>query len=830
MADMNIGIGLTGADNVVGGLTQIADSYEKVADAQKKASGGTLVAPSTAPQITSESGNTPHVIIDNGALNVNLINTDYLGDIAQSTASILSQIQAIANKAPNTNADRSGGLVNTVIGNEKLVKDGEAVSSTLTSDERPSVEQEQASNTNTMQREASPLESLLNETRQQTKLLSDILKLRESDEQKKKFDEVEGKGAAGGVKKLVGMKGLDYALQGASLIEQGFATYYQTDASATKQALEGDFLGSKQTRWSGAMQTASSATGGVGNMALGAGALLGATPIGIALMGIGGLAKLTSLVLGGIEAEKKGDYEKRSAYGNVYKERLPAIEDFFRAYANEDTTYTNETGWEEEKGKKQFDITKDSEGSDNAQRALTLFETYADRAKGTGLSEADFISLASTFSKYGVSDTFKTYVDTKGTEDTKDDEVLTYTDETGAPIIAKAGADTATAMARDVANISRYTGVDNNTLATFAGTQFRYNGEDTTASLGNILLGAKEQGLNKTQTGEFLSAMQRVVQKGIEQGYKTSTAEVADTLAFLAKKSDNSEFWRGEQGANRYMQIASGISNSTQLANSTQMLTFNAFDRVAKKLGEGGLKNELGNTYVKGGGFLNTFALMEKNPTGETLTAVNDSLKRAYGDDKIGNIFAIKELTGLNYTGAMQYYNLMSGEGKYKGLTTAERDEELKKITTNTQYQSDSTRQMDAVSKIQDVVTHEGKTFFDNNISAKDDIIEAMKTEADRLLKDKRMEQYDKLIKGAEGIGNTKTTIKVRGGTKETRVVGALDSKYGHDKYYASRRIKDYLGDGKLDKDELGEMISKGITFEDVLINCHYVCHSVKSD
>ena len=273
-------------------------------------------------------------------------------------------------------------------------------------------------------------------------------------------------------------------------------------------------------------------------------------------------------------------------------------------------------------------------------------------SENTGMGIDDFMRLANRFSGYGISS------------------------------VGRAGA-----LANAAAKASRYTGASSDSLAAYLGTQERYGG-DAIGGMNYAYSAAIASGLQRNQFGEFLDGLQSVIENGISKGYVKSTKEVSDTMVMFDKLSGGSKFWQGEQGFNRLQSISNGLASATALNSSTQLAVYQAMSGLS------------------GGDMLDTFALMEKGLDVNSFKAIATRFKNIYGGDRYSEVMAWKEISGLNYNGAMQLQQMAQGDLSKVDATM------IKNLAANSDYQSDKTRVSNALNHIDTQVSEWGSKLF----------------------------------------------------------------------------------------------------------------------
>lgn len=131
----------------------------------------------------------------------------------------------------------------------------------------------------------------------------------------------------------------------------------------------GDYLGADVS----AVESEAGIAQGLGGSMLGAGMMLGATPVGWGLMAAGGIAELG----GAIAKYWAGDARADIAEGEAYRKTLSGTNALNKLFSDGGT-------WEE-----------------NSEKTTELLKEGTRLAEGTGLSTADFLALAAQQSQYG---------------------------------------------------------------------------------------------------------------------------------------------------------------------------------------------------------------------------------------------------------------------------------------------------------------------------------------------------------------------------------------------------------------------------------------------
>ena len=264
------------------------------------------------------------------------------------------------------------------------------------------------------------------------------------------------------------------------------------------------------------------------------------------------------------------------------------------------------------------------------------------------------------------------------------------------------------------------TGGSADQYASLAGLMARYGGSKNVAEdFNRIITTGYASGLEDTQIPEFLSGIQKVMEDGIAKGFERSSTEVADTLLMFSKMSGNNAFWQGEQGAKLLNQVNSGIASATGLSKTEDILVYRAFSNAYKDKDVSNVV--LKDTYVKGGGYVNTMQLIERGINGENFGSLMDSLDASYGNDINAKVEALRKMTGLNYTGAARLLNLDRNAS----------DTVIKNIMSSPENQNNETKYQESVNEIKDAVVRIGSKAAELKISSIDTIEKGVTALAD---------------------------------------------------------------------------------------------------
>ena len=364
----------------------------------------------------------------------------------------------------------------------------------------------------------------------------------------------------------------------------------------------------------------------------------------------------------------------------------------------------------------------------NSENALRMRDRASDAAKGTGLTNEDFVQLATSLGAYGVNDESRAF-----------------------------------SIARSAGNWSRYTGAESSQIANFAGLMERYGGNGE-QSIEQAYKAARVSGLDKSQFGEFLTGLQSVVENGISKGFIKSADDVSESLANISLLSGNSELWSGKNGIQRYQQMSDSMGNATSLNSTSSMLLYQAMANTKENQG----KN-----------WIDVMSAIEKGDwadlsEGGFLESYKNTLNGAYGNDREQQIATIKENFGLNWTGAKDFYeNVLSKVGTGE-ISEAEVQERMNAYKTDPKYQSDSTKMTDALNKIDKALVGFGKNIGELKIAGLSGIATAVDGIYSFLTKDKTPAPIPEASGGAYGSGYTQDQVDAYTSMYETSGVGGI--------------------------------------------------------
>lgn len=402
-----------------------------------------------------------------------------------------------------------------------------------------------------------------------------------------------------------------------------------------------------------------------------------------------GLAK--GLAVGGVAALAVGAIGKGvDSLANKYIEEMPTMYNAGRAF---DTT------------------------SDN--RSMINYQKLNEYNKGTGLENDAFVSLASSLRQQGVAN------------DEKDSSKQV-------DIVGK--------IAETTSRWAYATGGNAEQYANLAGLMSRYGGSKDVESDFNYLVSAgKASGLNNTQIPEFLSGIQKVMEDGISKGFTRSATDVADTLVMMSKLSGNNEFFKGEQGARLINQVNNGISRATSLSKTEDILVYSAFDKAYSPEKQKEKLEETGQ-YVEGAQYVNTMQMIERGLKADNVGVLMDYINNNYGteDEKIE---ALRNMTGLNYSGASLFYNSITKAQKEDIKLS---DEDIEKITKAPENQNNETNYKQALNDIKTSVVNMSEKLGDLKIKGMDAVARDVKRIADKVGGVEKRQEKEKIIENEE--------------------------------------------------------------------------------
>ena len=273
-------------------------------------------------------------------------------------------------------------------------------------------------------------------------------------------------------------------------------------------------------------------------------------------------------------------------------------------------------------------------------------------------------------------------------------------------------------IAQRTSQLAYLTGGDANQYASLAGLMSRYGGsKDVAGDFEKLIAAGRASGLNDTQLPEFLSSVQKVMEDGIAKGFSRSATEVASTMLMFSKMSGNNAFWQGEQGAKIINQANAGLASATGLSKTADILAYRAINRAFSS--EADKEAQLGSDlYLEGGGYVNNMMLLEQGLNAKNFGAIMGAISEST-DSKEGQIERIRQMFGVNYTGASRILQL--NPENFKGNEAAF-EAELKKIQNDPEMQNNETRNQKALNDIKAAVVKAGESLASLKITGMEEI------------------------------------------------------------------------------------------------------------
>ena len=342
-------------------------------------------------------------------------------------------------------------------------------------------------------------------------------------------------------------------------------------------------------------------------------------------------------------------------------------------------------------------------GTTDDNKSMALYNTVNKNNEGTGLDLREFNSLVVDLRKQGVGNNLK-----------NDYAQAAYTSS-----IAETTAKWAYATGGDV---TQYTNL--------AGIMSRYGkSKDVSNDFNYLVTAGKASGLNDSQIPEFLSNIQKVMEDGIANGFSRSATEVADTLLMFSKMSGNNAFWQSEKGAKMLSQANSGLANATGLNKTSDIIAYSAIskaytgyatdengnpilDENGKKISKE--KAVLGNDlYQDKGDYVNKMMLLEQGLNPQNFGSIMSSLIDVEGKENVtGQIERLREMFGLNYTGASRLLKLYQDNGGNVD------DSKIKNVMQAPENQNAETKWQKSVNQIAESIQKMGQPVFKVELGA----------------------------------------------------------------------------------------------------------------
>jgi hypothetical protein len=465
------------------------------------------------------------------------------------------------------------------------------------------------------------------------------------------------------LKNALGDSGMWILQQSLNQITHGIISSMDSALSAAKQRAGGDYTGAAVTQRRAHGEIAGQAVGTAAG--IGIGALL--TPLlgPMAVPLAAGLAGEVGKFLGGIDAKK---LEEKLAYSAQYKQALPAIDSLNQNFGGAVQSRTAEQ---------------------NNAYGIWLYKQAGKRAEGTGLSTRDFANEAAALGAYGIRNEYQ-----------------------------------AMSMARNQALWSRRTGASISDIQKFEGKAYRYGGKENAADI--AYAGLQLQNMGNGQFGEFLNAMERILEEGVEKGFVRGAGEIAGNMQMLYKLSGESPLWQGEQGAKRLSQMNSAISNAANLQSVEDVISYGAARDYLSSLDDskGGREKRaeiLGG--VETGTYVDAMRLLEKGVSPELLKGQWSAVRSLEGDNTASIIERFKSMYNVNYEGATRIWSMFRNAQDENGNWKEEFDSEsyqkelagkVKEVRETKDFQSDSATYQNLLNQIDQDIVSLGKIEFNN--------------------------------------------------------------------------------------------------------------------
>lgn len=465
----------------------------------------------------------------------------------------------------------------------------------------------------------------------------------------------------------------------ASAAVAGTLQYFATQKKKRTRALEADVFGMAHEDVQGGVNTAHSVSsflpalgsvigGAIGSAGGPAGTLVGR----LAGKALGDATKSASdSISSAVGSSKDAKITEQEHQAQIYQQKLPALE--------KSLVYFGKTS-------------DDSITNRYAMEKLNTF--WTEKAHNTGISTEDFVSLANSLAQYGVTSK------------------------------EKAGN-----IAHEAATMARYTGTDVDAVLDFMGGRARFGSKDTQKDVERAYAYSQASGLGKGQFGEFLDGLQGAVEQGIAKGYTASTEDISKQMLMFSKLSGGDEAWEGKYGFQKLSQINNGLSGATSLSTSSQILAYQAMRGIVGQTDQDG-KVVKGGAYLEGQDVLNTLSLMEAGLNVKSFKAISSAMNNTYGNDALSQVAAWKELSGLNYTGAMKLYQ-MANSGELDNLSPDEIQDKLNELDDK-EFQTDTTNIMNSVNEIKDDVNRMSEKGLKVYLEKLEDLKETQKSRREK--------------------------------------------------------------------------------------------------
>jgi hypothetical protein len=413
---------------------------------------------------------------------------------------------------------------------------------------------------------------------------------------------------------------------------------------------------------------------------------------------------------------------------------------------------------------------------------------WTEKARNTGISTEDFVSLANSLAQYGITPK-----------------------------------ERAGNIAHEAATMARYTGTDVDAVLDFMGGRARFGSKDTQKDVERAYAYSQASGLGKGQFGEFLDGLQGAVEQGIAKGYTASTEDISKQMLMFSKLSGGDETWEGKYGFQKLSQINNGLSGATSLSTSSQILAYQAMRGIVGQADKDG-KVLKGGAYLEGQDVLNTLSLMEAGLNVNSFKAIASAMSNTYGNDALSQVAAWKELSGLNYTGAMKLYQ-MANSGELDNLSPDEIQGKLNELDDK-EFQTDTANIMNSVNEIKDDVNRMSEKGLKVYLEKLEDLKETQKGEREKAVVE-NIQSDDSINRFLEENFNiTGADDKYYKNLKKALAGDGIGYLFGETKSTGkaiSETYKEIYKDGIVDKEERLQMMNLLKKLADALNNLNVV-------
>ena len=178
----------------------------------------------------------------------------------------------------------------------------------------------------------------------------------------------------------------------------------------------------------------------------------------------------------------------------------------------------------------------------------------------------------------------------------------------------------------------------------------------------------------------------------------------------FSKMSGGNAFWQTEKGAQMLNQMNSGVAGATSLSKTSDMLVYQAFSSIYgdnNSIESTLNKDNKNKTYIKGGGYVNMMQLIEQGVNADNFASIMAAAKNASGGDINAETEFLKDIFGLNYTGAGRLLNL-----DWKSMSKDQLDKEIQKITTAPENQNNETKWKNDLNRVAEALESGGAKIF----------------------------------------------------------------------------------------------------------------------